>query len=138
LRDRGRDVSWRIVIVEEMRYWLHELRRTDRDTLLSIAAAIDVLEAGGPSLGRPLVDTIRGSKLANLKELRPGSSGSSEVRILFIFDPDRAAVLLVGGDKSSDWEGWYDGAIPEAEQRYEDYRNSVEKKNENNGKREAR
>jgi hypothetical protein len=131
-------VSWRIVIVEAMRDWLHELRHTDRDTLLSITAALDVLAVRGPSLGRPLVDTVHGSKLANLKELRPGSAGSSEIRILFAFDPSRAAVLLVGGDKSSDWKGWYDEAIPVAEQRYEEHRNSVEKKNENDRKREAR
>jgi hypothetical protein len=131
-------VSWQIVVVEEMGNWLHELRRLDRDTLFSISAALDVLALRGPSLGRPLVDSVRGSKLANLKELRPGSAGSSEIRILFAFDPDRNAVILMGGDKSSDWKGWYDEAIPIAEQRYEEHRNSVEKKNKNDGKGKTR
>jgi hypothetical protein len=65
------------------------------------------------------VDRIEGSKLHNLKELRPGSSGASEVRILFIFDPERQAVLLVAGDKSGHWSEWYVENIPLAEARYE-------------------
>lgn len=75
----------------------------------------------GPELGRPLADRIHGSKLHNLKELRPGSAGRSEVRILFVFDPRRNAVLLVAGDKSGKWTEWYRQAIPLAEARYEAY-----------------
>ncbi|MBA4864111.1 type II toxin-antitoxin system RelE/ParE family toxin [Streptomyces sp. PSKA54] len=48
-------------------------------------------------------------------ELRPGSAGRTEIRVLFVFDPWRSAVLLVAGDKSGDWSGWYDWAIPRAE-----------------------
>jgi hypothetical protein len=59
--------------------------------------AIYALSRSGPALGRPLVDTITGSKIKNLRELRPGSSGSSEIRILFVFDPWRSAILLVAG-----------------------------------------
>ena len=73
------------------------------------------------ALGRPLVDTIVNSKVANLKELRPGSSGRSEVRILFVFDPWRSAILLVGGDKAGSWNRWYARMIPRAEQLYEIY-----------------
>jgi hypothetical protein len=57
----------------------------------------------------------------NMKELRPGSRGRSEIRILFVFDPWRSAILLVGADKSGDWQGWYRRAIPEAERLYEHY-----------------
>ena len=75
----------------------------------------------GRSLGRPHTDRIQHSRLTNLKELRPGSAGRSEIRILYIFDPRRNAVLLVAGDKAGKWEAWYRQAIPLAEQRYEDY-----------------
>jgi hypothetical protein len=78
--------------------------------------AIDALAEGGPGLGRPLVDTITGSRIQNLKELRPGT-----VRILFVFDPWRSSVLLVAGDKAGQWSAWYRQAIPLAEQRYEIY-----------------
>ena len=81
-----------------------------------VVQAIDALAEAGPGLGRPLVDTIRGSVLANLKELRPGT-----VRILFAFDPWRSSILLVAGDTSGQWSTWYREAIPVAEQRYEIY-----------------
>jgi hypothetical protein len=64
---------------------------------------------------------IAGSKIKNLKELRPGSSGLSEIRILFAFDPWRSAILLVAGDKAGKWSRWYDTAIPRAEQLYDIY-----------------
>lgn len=72
----------------------------------------------GPTLGRPLVDRIKGSQLTNFKELRPGSTGRSELRVLFIFDPERRAVLLVAGNKAGNWSGWYRKAIPLAERLY--------------------
>jgi hypothetical protein len=56
-----------------------------------------------------------------MKELRPPSAGRTEVRILFVFDPYRSAVLVVAGDKSGQWSRWYRTAIPEAERLYEDY-----------------
>ncbi|MFB7787376.1 type II toxin-antitoxin system RelE/ParE family toxin [Streptomyces vinaceus] len=72
------------------------------------------------------MDTVKGSRLANLKELRPGSAGDSEVRLLFVFDPLRRAVFLVGGDKAGDWQGWYRLAVPRAEAAYEDYVTQLE------------
>jgi hypothetical protein len=109
-------VAWEIVLLDEVETWLLEV---DDGTYDLVAAAIDKLEQDGPTLGRPLVDKIKGSTLHNLKELRPGSAGTSEVRILFIFDPARRAVLLVAGDKSGRWQDWYDEAVPVAEKRYE-------------------
>ncbi len=62
----------------------------------------------------------------HLKELRPGSSGASEIRILFAFDPTTRAVLLVAGDKAGDWKRWYVRAVPLAEHRYEQWIKEVE------------
>lgn len=62
--------------------------------------AIDRLAEGGPGFGRPLVGRLEGSQVHNLKKLRPGSPGRSEIRIIFVFDPWRSAILLVGGDKA--------------------------------------
>jgi hypothetical protein len=89
--------------------------------LIQISQAITTLAEEGPGLGRPLVDTVSGSSLANLKELRPGSSGTTEVRLLFVFDPQRRAVFLVGGDKSGKWSQWYKTAIPRAEEAYAEH-----------------
>jgi hypothetical protein len=77
-----------------------------------------LLKQHGPSLKRPLVGEITTSKIKNMKELRPGSAGRSEIRILFVFDPWQQIVLLLAGDKAGDWHGWYRTAIPRAEQLY--------------------
>lgn len=111
----------KLVMTRQVRDWLRELRSGDPVTRRLVAEAIDRLLDDGPALGRPLADRISGSRLHNLKELRPGSSGASEVRILFIFDPARNAVLLVAGDKAGRWQEWYREAIPAAEAAYELY-----------------
>ncbi|SCG50761.1 type II toxin-antitoxin system RelE/ParE family toxin [Micromonospora humi] len=105
--------EWDIYLVDEVRHWLDTL---DANTHARVVQAIDLLAELGPGLGRPLVDTIHGSSIANLKELRPGT-----VRILFAFDPWRSSALLVAGDKSGRWKAWYQEAIPVAEHRYELY-----------------
>ena len=105
--------EWDVYLVDEVRDWLDALDPATRDR---VAQAIDALAEVGPGLGRPLVDTIRGSAVANLKELRVGTT-----RVLFAFDPWRAAVLLVAGDKDRRWTQWYREAIPLAERRYETY-----------------
>lgn len=104
--------------------WLDEQAE---ETVACIFAALELLEPEGPNLGRPLVDTVRGSSVRNLRELRPASSGNSEIRILFAFDPDRKAILLLGGDKSRGksngvkWSRWYKKAIPEAERLFREH-----------------
>ena len=105
--------EWSIYAVNEVRDWIFAL---DPVTKERVVQAIDVLAEAGPSLGRPLVDSITHSSIANLKELRPGT-----VRILFVFDPWRSSILLVAGDKAGQWEAWYREAIPLAELRYETY-----------------
>ena len=95
--------------------WLATL---DEKSYELIVAALEVLAEQGPSLGRPLADSIVGSTYRNMKELRTGSSGRSEVRILFAFDPARRAILLVAGDKAGNWQKWYRTNIPLADERY--------------------
>ena len=96
--------EWDIFQTDEVAAWLRELQDSDPKTADLVDDAIYTLSRSGPGLGRPLVDTITNSKIANLKELRPGSRGRGEVRILFVFDPWRSAILLVAGDKAGSWE----------------------------------
>ena len=105
--------DWEIYVVDEVREWIDGLEPA---THAPVVQAIDLLAEIGPGLGRPLVDTIHGSSITNLRELRP-----STVRILFAFDPWRASILLVAGDKAGQWNAWYREAVPLAEQRYEIY-----------------
>lgn len=110
------------VDVELVAAWLHSL---DEKSYNLVVAALEVLAHQGPSLGRPLVESIVGSRYKNMKELRPGSSGRSEVRILFAFDPTRRAILLVAGDKAGNWRKWYQANIPLADERYQDHLNHM-------------
>jgi hypothetical protein len=105
--------EWAIYVVDEVLAWIGGL---DADANDRVVAALDLLAAVGPGLGRPMVDSIQGSAIANLKELRPGT-----VRILFVFDPWRSSILLVAGDKAGRWSEWYEEAIPLAERRYDIY-----------------
>lgn len=98
--------------------WLGDL---DQDSYQQVVAALEVLAMYGPAIGRPLVDTVRGSRHANMKELRPGSRGRSELRILFAFDPERRAIMLVAGDKSGNWHKWYRVNIPIADRRFKEH-----------------
>ena len=58
------------------------------------------------------------------------SVGRSEIRILFVFDPWRSAILLIGGDKAGNWKHWYAAAIPEAERLYAEYREARRREEE--------
>ena len=110
--------KWEILFVKEVAEWFRDVMKNDPLTADLVGDALDWLADLGPVAGRPLVDRVKGSRFHHMKELRPGSSGSSEVRILFMLDPRRRAVLLVAGDKAGNWHGWYRTAIPIAEERY--------------------
>ncbi|MFG2053485.1 type II toxin-antitoxin system RelE/ParE family toxin [Micromonospora sp. NPDC048930] len=109
---------WSIRVTGEVRHWLRELRRSDPASYESVRVAVDKLAEAGPGLGRPLVDTLRGSSIRNLKELRPRSGRDVAIRVLFVFDPWSQAVLLVAGNKAGSWTRWYEQNIPTAEVAY--------------------
>jgi hypothetical protein len=105
--------GWDVEGTDEFIAWYDTLSARQRGT---VDEAVDTLAERGPGLGRPLVDTLRTDTLPNLKELRIRS-----IRILFVFDPRRVAILLVAGDKAGEWEAWYDRMIPEAVRLYHEY-----------------
>jgi hypothetical protein len=114
-------VAWSVKVTAEYAAWFTTLIKDDLNSAIQVAQAIAALREEGPMLGRPLVDRIQGSKIHHLKELRPGSAGRSEIRVLFAFDPTRSALLLLGGNKAGNWQRWYHDNIPLAEQLYLDY-----------------
>ena len=116
------EACWEILLLEPVNDWFLALCKDDPLTADKVEEALDELAACGPQLGRPLVDRIHGSKIHNLKELRPRVPGSAEVRLPFVFDPEREAIVLVAGDKAGRWSAWYAEAIPLAEERYAAYR----------------
>ena len=114
-------MSWEVEITDQAAVWLLSLDDADRK---AIASSVDVLEAVGPTLGRPLVDSIKGSRHHNMKELR---SVGGHLRALFCFDPRRTAIVLLGGDKTNHWTGWYDRNIPMADDLYDIYLDEIRK-----------
>ncbi|WFE38400.1 type II toxin-antitoxin system RelE/ParE family toxin [Micromonospora sp. WMMD998] len=112
---------WEIRLHPEVEAWFLDLCIGDPRTAELVEEALDLLAKHGPALGRPLVDRLKGSAYHHMKELRPGSSGSSEVRMIFAFDPFREAVFLVAGDKSGQWQSWYRIAIPLADERFQEH-----------------
>lgn len=86
-----------------------------------VIAALGLLAERGPQLGRPLVGTVVRSRHRNMKELRPGSSGRSELRIPFAFDPEWHAILIVAGDKAGNWSKWCKTNIPIADDLFDDH-----------------
>jgi hypothetical protein len=110
--------QWQVEFHPRCEAWADQLEQADAEALL---AAIRVLRDQGPALGRPLADTVEASRHANMKELRPGSTGRTELRVLFAFDKARTAILLVGGDKSGDWAGWYARNIAIADDLFDEY-----------------
>ena len=93
-----------------------------QDELLAHA---QLLAEFGPNLGRPTVDTLKGSRHANMKELRFAWNGQVW-RVAFAFDPQRQAILLVGGDKcGADQRRFYKRLLTVADERYDDHLGSL-------------
>jgi hypothetical protein len=108
-------VPWDVFFTAKAEEWILGLDDTDYEAIM---AAIELLEQKGPVLGRPAVDRIEGSRHHNMKELR---SFGGFLRALFAFDPERRAIVLLGGDKTDDWTGWYERNIPIADDLYDEH-----------------
>jgi hypothetical protein len=109
---------WEVEYTDEFGEWYEALSEEDQDAIIS---RVTLLEQHGPGLGRPSVDNIHQSRHPNMKELR----AERALRVLFAFDPRRAAILLVGGSKSDAttgspcWNDWYDHYVPIADDLYD-------------------
>ncbi|MDP9172694.1 MAG: type II toxin-antitoxin system RelE/ParE family toxin [Planctomycetota bacterium] len=87
---------WEVATTDEFENWFAIV---GEDAQSEIIAKVNLLKVLGPQLGRPHADTLNGSKHSNLKELRADTE-DKVMRIAFAFDPERAAILLLGGDKT--------------------------------------
>jgi hypothetical protein len=93
--------------------------RNCEEVAIRIAALSALLKQFGPSLGRPHIDTLKGSRHANMKEMR-FDAAAGVWRVAFAFDPRRKAILLVAGDKSGVGETrFYRQLIAKADERFD-------------------
>lgn len=89
--------TWKVVLHDEFDAEFEALADDVKDNLLAAAKAVQI---AGPKAGRPHVDTLGGSKHANMKELRFTAHQGRELwRAAFAFDPERRAIVLVAGEK---------------------------------------
>lgn len=111
-------MTWTVILHDAFDPEFEALPAAVQDELLAQAG---LLKAFGPALGRPRVDTLKGSVHANMKELR-FSAADGEWRVAFAFDPKRRAVLLVAGDKSGGSQArFYRRLIAKADERFTDW-----------------
>ena len=112
-----------------------EYDKLDEEVQDELVAHLKLLEVFGPQLGRPRVDTLNGSKHANMKELRFDAAGGVW-RFAFAFDPKRKAVVLCGGDKSGGGEKkFYRDLIRKADARFTAHVARMRKEQEKGGKK---
>jgi hypothetical protein len=109
-----------VVATREFQRWLGGL---DAELRSKVTGAVVRISRVGPTLGRPHVDVIHGSRIHKLKEARVDRG----TRVLFAFDSNRNAVMLVGGDKAGKWNRWYPRKIQLAERLYLDHERSIGK-----------
>lgn len=109
-------MKWTVELYAEFAPEFHTFDEGVQDQILTL---MGLLRQFGPRLARPYVDTLKGSRYANLKELR-FSASHGEWRVAFAFDPQRKAVLLVAGDKAgADEKLFYRRLIRQAEERFD-------------------
>lgn len=109
-------MEWEIEFTDEFDAWWESLLEDEQD---SVAVRVGLLRLHGPNLGRPAVDSVKTSKHPNMKELRV-QHGGDPYRVLFCFDPRRAAILLIGGNKAGNTR-WYEQFVPLADRLYDEY-----------------
>ncbi len=91
-------MPWTVRTTQEYDRWSQTLSDAVK---AAIRGRVRSLKDRGPELPRPYADTLKGSRHANMKELRVQQAGEP-YRIFFAFDPSRAAILLIGGNKAGD------------------------------------
>ena len=115
-------MEWEVEFTDEFGVWWESLSEGEQE---DIRSSVILLRECGPTLGRPHVDVIAGSRYPNMKELRTQHAGRP-YRTLFVFDPRRVAILLIGGDKTGN-DRWYEEFVPRADNIYAEYLREIAK-----------
>jgi hypothetical protein len=116
-------MSWGAERTTEFDKWWETLTDSEQR---KVVASVEALQEVGPIAGRPLVDSVEGSRHSNMKELRV----TQTMRIFFAFDPRRVAILLIGGDKAGKTKRFYKRMIQIADSSYQQHLEMIGKKDE--------
>jgi hypothetical protein len=119
-------MGWEVEYTDEFERWWGNLSEEEQE---EISAKVELLEIFGPVLPRPHSDVIVTSRHSNMKELRGSvvaQNHRAELRVLYAFDPRRAAILLIGGDKTGNPK-WYEQFVPVADDLFDEHLRSLKK-----------
>ena len=109
-------MAWSVEYTDEFEAWWAGLTEEEQS---DIDAVVGLLEVKGPNLPFPYSSEVKGARYGSLRELRIQHKGKP-YRILYVFDPRRVAILLLGGKKAGGAR-WYEKYVPLAERIYEQH-----------------
>lgn len=121
-------MKWEIKYTDELGVWWAALSEAEQE---SIDFSVRLLAEKGPHLGFPHTSGIATSKHSHMRELRVQHEGRP-YRVLYAFDPQRSAILLIGGDKTGDVR-WYETHVPVADRLYDTHLETLRKEGLFNG-----
>lgn len=122
-------MAWDVEYTGEFGQWWDSLSEVEQE---SIDVSVRLLEAMGPQLPFPHSSGVKGSKHGHMRELRVQHAGRP-FRVLYAFDPRRAAILLIGGDKTGD-DRWYEVHVPIADRLYDEHLKELAQEARKHGK----
>jgi len=115
-------VAWEVEFSDEFGEWWDSLNAAEQK---SVDFTVSLLQELGPTLRMPHSSGIEMSRHTHMRELRIQHEGRP-YRVLYAFDPRRAALLLIGGDKTGD-NRWYERYVPIADSIYDRLLRELEK-----------
>lgn len=115
-------MEWDVENTDEFGEWWKALTDAERDSIRPIVGLVEQL---GPNVPFPYSSGISTSRHSHMRELRVQHEGRP-YRVLYAFDPRRAAILLIGGDKTGN-DRWYDEFVPVADELYDVHLITLEK-----------
>lgn len=115
-------MEWKVEYTDEFENWWNSLSEKEQ---VDVDASVRLLEKAGPFLGFPHSSEVRQSRHGHMRELRIQHQGDP-YRVLYAFDPRRAAILLIGGNKAGN-DRWYDEFVPLADRLYDGHLEQLKK-----------
>ena len=122
-------MTWDVEYTDEFGQWWGALTEAEQE---SVDVSVRLLEAMGPQLPFPHSSGVKASRHGHMRELRIQHAGRP-YRILYAFDPKRAAILLIGGDKTGN-NRWYEVYVPLADRLYDEHLKELEQEGKEHGK----
>jgi hypothetical protein len=114
-------MAWEVEFSDEFGRWWDDLDAREQK---SVDFVVGLLEEAGPSLKMPYSSGVETSRHSHMRELRIQHQGRP-YRVLYAFDPRRAAILLMGGDKTGN-NRWYEEYVPLADAAYDRHLRELE------------